>query len=176
METSILLWFGFVICSALIVYCGSKLSKYGDIIAEKTGLGKVWIGMMLMASVTSLPELVTGISSVAIAGVPDIAIGDAIGSCVFNIFIIAILDAFYRIIPLSAKAQEGNILTAGFGIVLLTIVSLSIFVGKYISPLGWIGPYSLFFIIIYVIAIRLVYSYEKRHIAALIKEKAVELK
>ena len=145
-------------------------------IREKTGLSKVWIGMMLMASVTSLPELVTGISSVTIAGVPDIAIGDVIGSCVFNIFIIAILDAFYRIIPLSAKAQEGNILSAGFGIVLISMVSISIFAGKYISPLGWIGPYSLFFIIIYVIAIRLVYSYEKRHIAALIKEKAIELK
>ena len=176
METSILLWLGFIICSALIVYCGSRLSKYGDIIAEKTGLGKVWIGMMLMASVTSLPELVTGISSVTVAGVPDIAIGDVIGSCVFNIFIIAILDAFYRIIPLSAKAQEGNVLSAGFGIVLITMVSISIYAGKHIAPLGWIGPYSLFFVIIYFIAIRLVYSYEKRHIAALIKEKAIELK
>ncbi|MEK6528922.1 MAG: sodium:calcium antiporter, partial [Nitrospirota bacterium] len=64
-------WLEFLICTSLIVYSGIKLSKYGDIIAEKTGLGRVWIGVVLMASVTSLPELVTGISSVTYAGVPD---------------------------------------------------------------------------------------------------------
>jgi len=59
-----LFWLGFIVCTSLIVYSGTKLAKYGDIIAEKTGLGRTWIGVVLMASVTSLPELVTGISSV----------------------------------------------------------------------------------------------------------------
>src|SRR4030043_346908 len=122
-----LLWLGFIICTAVIVYSGTQLSRYGDIIAEKTGLGKVWIGMVLMASVTSLPELVTGISSVTYAGVPDIAVGDVLGSCVFNMLIIAILDAVYRIMPISAKAHQGHILSAGFGIILLSIVGISLF-------------------------------------------------
>lgn len=42
-----LLWLGFIICTSLIVY-----------LAEKTGLGRTWVGVVLMASVTSLPELV----------------------------------------------------------------------------------------------------------------------
>jgi len=172
----ILPWIGFIVCTSVIVYSGTKLSRYGDVIAEKTGLGKVWIGMALMASVTSLPELVTGISSVTFAGVPDIAVGDVLGSCVFNMLIIAILDAVYRIMPISAKAHQGNILSAGFGIILLSMVAASLFLGKYISSMGWIGPYSLFFIIIYFVAVRLVYSYEKRQISALIKEKAIELR
>jgi len=171
-----LLWFGFIICTLVIVYSGIRLSRYGDIIAEKTGLGRAWIGLVLMASVTSLPELVTGISSVTYAGVPNIAVGDVLGSCVFNMLIIALLDAQYRIMPISAKAHQGNILSAAFGILLLCIVVLSIFLGKYISPLGWIGPYSIFFTVIYLIAIRLVYSYEKRQIAAFVKEKAIELR
>jgi len=49
-----LLWLGFIVCTSVIVYSGTKLSKYGDIIAEKTGLGRAWIGLVLMASVTSL--------------------------------------------------------------------------------------------------------------------------
>jgi cation:H+ antiporter len=171
-----LLWLGFLVCTGVIVYSGTKLSRYGDVIAEKTGLGKVWIGMVLMASVTSLPELVTGISAVTLAGVPDIAVGDVLGSCVFNMLIIAILDAVYRIMPISAKAHQGNILSAGFGIILLSMVAASLFLGKYISSIGWIGPYSLFFIIIYFVAVKLVYSYEKRQISALIKEKAIELR
>ena len=133
-----LLWLGFIVCTSLIVYAGSRLSKYGDIIAEKTGLGRAWIGLILMASVTSLPELVTGISSVTYAGAPDIAVGDVLGSCVFNMLIIAILDAIYRIMPISAKAHQGNVLSAGFGIILLSIVGISLFLGKYVSPLGWI--------------------------------------
>jgi cation:H+ antiporter len=169
-----LYWIGFVACTSLIVYSGTKLSRYGDIIAEKSGLGRVWIGLILMASVTSLPELVTGVSSVALVGVPDIAVGDVLGSCVFNMLILAMLDAFYRQMPLSTKAHYGHILSAGFGILLLSMVALSIFAKESIPPLGWIGPYSILFVLVYLIAMRLVYTFEKRKIAAFIKEKAVE--
>lgn len=58
----------FLICSALILATGVRLSRYGDIIAEKTGLGGTWIGVILMATVTSVPELVTGASSVLLFG------------------------------------------------------------------------------------------------------------
>jgi cation:H+ antiporter len=171
-----LLWLGFLVCTSLIFYSGSRLSKYGDIIAEKTGLGRAWIGVVLMASVTSLPELVTGISSVTYAGVPDIAVGDVLGSCVFNMLIIAILDGVYRIMPIFAKAHQGNILSAGFGILLLSMVATVLFLGNRLMPLGWIGPYSLLFIVIYFIAMRLVFSYEKRQISAFVKGKAIELR
>lgn len=171
-----LLWTGFIICTSTIVFSGIRLSRYGDIIAEKTGLGRAWIGLVLMASVTSLPELVTGISSVTFAGVPDIAVGDVLGSCVFNMLIIALLDAQYRIMPISAKAHQGNVLSAAFGILLLSTVAISIYLGNHISPLGWIGPYSIFIIILYFFSMRLIYFYEKRQITALMKEKAVELR
>ncbi len=169
-----LYWIGFIACTSLIIYSGTKLSRYGDIIAEKSGLGRVWIGLILMASVTSLPELVTGVSSVALVGVPDIAVGDVLGSCVFNMLILAMLDAFYRQMPLSTKAHYGHILSAGFCILLLSMVALSIFAKESIPPLGWIGPYSVLFVLVYFIAMRLVYMFEKRKIAAFIKEKAVE--
>ncbi len=171
-----ILWLGFIVCTLVIVFSGTRLSRYGDIIAEKTGLGRAWIGVVLMASVTSLPELVTGISSVTYADVPNIAIGDVLGSCVFNILIFAILDALYRIKPISAKAHQGNVLSAGFGILLISIVAISLFLGKYISPLGWVGPYSLFFVVIYFVAMRLVFSYEKRQISVFMKEKTVEFR
>jgi cation:H+ antiporter len=171
-----ILWLAFVLCTAVIVYSGTKLSKYGDIIAEKSGLGRAWIGVVLMASVTSLPELVTGVSSVTYAGVPDIAVGDVLGSCVFNMLILAILDTMYRPAPISTKAHQGHVLSAAFGLLLLSMVCASIFLGESISPIGWLGPYSLVFIVIYLIAMRLVFSYEKRKIAEFMKEMAEELK
>jgi cation:H+ antiporter len=60
-----LVWLQFLVCLAIIIVAGTRLSKYGDIIAEKTGLGHIWVGIVLLATVTSLPEVATGISSVA---------------------------------------------------------------------------------------------------------------
>ncbi len=171
-----LLWLGFLICTAAIVFAGTRLSKYGDIIAEKTGLGRTWIGVVLMASVTSLPELVTGISSVTYAGVPDIAAGDVLGSCVFNMLILAVIDAIYRPMPISTRAHHGHVLSAGFGIILLSIVVISLFAGNNIPSLGWIGIYTLLFAVIYFIAMRMVYFYEKKQLSEFVKERADELR
>ena len=170
------LWFEFLLCTLVILYSGTKLTKYGDIIAEKTGLGRAWIGVVLMASVTSLPELVTGISSVTYAGVPDIAAGDIFGSCVFNMFILAFLDAIHHPIPISTKAHHGHVLSAGFGILLLSITAISLFSGDRIPSFGWIGLYTLLIAAIYLIAMRIVYFYEKRQFSNFMKEMAVELK
>ena len=171
-----ILWIGLILCTSVIVYAGTRLSKYGDIIAEKTGLGGTWTGVVLLASVTSLPELVTGISSVTYAGVPDIAIGNVIGACVFNMLILAILDAIYRPMPVLTKAHQGNILSAGFGIFLLSMVAISLSLGHRILPLGWIGLYSPLLVLIYFVAMRLVYLYERTQISVFLKEMAVKLK
>lgn len=171
-----MLWFEFIICTAAIVYSGTKLSQYGDIIAEKTGLGRAWIGVVLMASVTSLPELITGIVSVTFAGVPDIAVGTILGSCVFNMLILAFLDAMHRPMPISAKAQQGNVLSAGFGILLLCIIAGSLSLRVPLPPLGWIGLYTLLIIPLYFVAMRLIFFYEKRQLAAFLKETAIEFK
>lgn len=170
------LWLGFTACTALILYSGTKLSRYGDIIAEKSGMGRTWIGLILMASVTSLPELATGIGSVTYGDAPDIAAGDVLGSCVFNLLILSILDAFYRQIPVSTKAHHGNILSGCVGILLLSIVAISLYAGDKILPFGWIGPYSVVFGVIYFVAMRLIFYYEKRNISAYMKEVAIELK
>lgn len=168
------LWIAFLLCTAVIVYSGSRLSRYGDILAEKTGMGRTWIGLILMASVTSLPELITGISSITFADVPDIAVGDVLGSCVFNMLILSFLDAWYRQAPLSTKVHHGNILSGGIGVLLLSIVATSLFAGHHINAVAWIGLYSPVFFIIYLIAMKLIYSYEKRQLAAYMKEVAIE--
>ena len=161
------LWLAFALCSAVIVYAGIKLSKYGDIIAEKTGMGGTWTGVVLMASVTSLPELVTGVSSVTFANVPDIAVGDILGSCVFNLLILAFLDLLYRPLPISAKAHRGHILSATFGALMLLTAAGGLMAGRSEPFLGWIGPYTIVIALLYVIAMRLVFVYEKRRSAVL---------
>lgn len=166
----LIVWLEFIFCSAVIVFCGIRLSRYGDIIAEKTGLGRAWIGLILMASVTSLPELITGISSVTVADTPDIALGDIMGSCVFNISIIALMDILHGSAPIFHKSEHGHILSAGFGIILISLASISILANQTI-PLVWhIGLYTPAIILIYGIGIRSVFLFEKRRIVEFVGE------
>lgn len=155
----------------MIVFAGYYLSTYGDVIAEKTGMGRTWVGVILMASVTSLPELITGASAVAIFDLPNIAIGDVFGSCMFNILIIALLDALSGPTPISAKAHHGQVLAAGFGVLLLGVAAIAISAGDRLPAFGWFGVYSLAFIAIYVIAMRMIFLFEKKRIAELVHER-----
>ncbi|MFN0200621.1 MAG: hypothetical protein ACKVTZ_03835 [Bacteroidia bacterium] len=60
---------------------------------------RAWIGLILMAAVTSLPELMVGISSATIVQSADLAVGDILGSCAFNLGILSldIMGYFYDI-------------------------------------------------------------------------------
>jgi cation:H+ antiporter len=167
-------WAGYAACTALILFSGAKLSRYGDAIAVRTGLGRTWIGVVLMAGVTSLPELITGLGSVTYAGAPDIAVGDVLGSCAFNLLILALLDVFHRPLPLSTRAHHGHTLTAGFGILLLCAVALGRMFGMRLAPVGWFGAYSLLFLGIYLVAMRMIFAYERKRVAAFAKERTGE--
>lgn len=160
----------FVVVAAVILFAGSNLCKYGDVIAEKTGMGRTWIGVVLIASVTSLPELITGMSSVALFELPNIAVSNVLGACMFNILIIALLDVLSGPTPISAKAHQGQVIAAGFGIILLGLASISIAGGVAFPSVGWIGSYSFIFFLVYAIAIHTVFLFEKRRIAEFVQE------
>jgi len=162
-----IIWLEFLLVTGLILYSGSRLSRYGDMIAEKTGLSRLWLGMVLMAAVTSLPELATGLSSVIVAGLPNIAAGDILGSCVFNLFLLSILDALSKKAPLASRAHLGNILTAGMFLLLLSVVGVGLFAGSRLPGLGWIGLYSPLLLIGYLGTMRLAFKYEKRNAPAM---------
>lgn len=161
-----IIWLEFVLVTGLILYSGSRLSRYGDMIAEKTGLSRLWLGMVLMAAVTSLPELATGLSSVIVAGLPDVAAGDILGSCVFNLFLLSILDVMSKKTPLASRAHQGNVLMAGMSLLLLGAVGAGLFAGDRLPGLGWIGLYTPFLLFGYLSAMRLAFRYEKRNAPA----------
>ena len=168
-------WIQFAACLALIGWGGVKLSHYGDVIAEKTGMGGTWIGLILMATVTSLPELVTGVSSVGIANTPDIAVGDVLGSCVFNLLIIVVLDFLYRKESVYTRASQGHVLSAGFGILLIGFTGFNILLSANgnMPTLGHVGIYTPIIILLYAVAMRTVFRYEREHMSAT-AERAAE--
>jgi len=159
-----LLWLQFLLCLSIIGFAGYFLSRFGDIIAEKSGISASWIGLILLSTATSLPELATGISAVSIAGAPDIAVGDVLGSTVFNLAILVMLDALYRRETLYSRAAQGHILSAALGAILIAFAGFSLLLDQAgMSPaFGHVGMYSPFILLVYLVAMRAVYSYERR--------------
>jgi cation:H+ antiporter len=162
-----LIWLELLLCLAVIGYAGYFLSRYGDIIAEKTGMSASWVGLLLLSTATSLPELVTGISAVTFADAPNIAVGDVLGSTVFNLAILVLLDALYKRETLYSRAAQGHILSASLGAILIAFAGFSLLLDHAgMSPvLGHVGLYSPFIVLVYLVAMRAVYSYERRTVS-----------
>jgi cation:H+ antiporter len=155
------LWLALAASAAVILVAGSKLSHYGDAIARHTGLGGNWIGLVLMATVTSLPELATGVSSVTLANAPDVAVGNVLGACVVNLAVLAILEAAYRKASIYGVLSEAHLLAAGFGILMIGIVAFGLLIGTVVPGLnGWLWLFTWSLPVVYGVAIRTVFVYE----------------
>lgn len=163
-----ILWLQLLLCLVIIGYAGYFLSRYGDIISEKTGMSATWVGLILLSTATSLPELVTGISAVTVADAPNIAVGNALGSTVFNLGFLVILDALYQRETLYSRAAQGHILSASLGALMIAFAGFSLLLDHAgISPaLGHVGLYTPFFVLVYFVAIRAVHRYEQRMLDA----------
>ncbi len=125
----------------MIVVAGTKAARYGEVIAVGSGLGRIRVGLLLLAFISAMPELVTGISSVTLVHQPDLGVGTLVGSCLFNLTIIALMDVFYRRSPVLNAASRRNLRLALVGCALLTIVALAIGFREGLDglALGWVG-------------------------------------
>lgn len=169
-----LIFVEFVALALVIGVSGYFLSLYGDVIAEKTGLGGTWVGIAMLATVTSLPELVTGVSAVTYVNVPNIALGDALGSCVFNLLLIVLLDFLHRGASVYTKISQGHILSAGFGVVLLGFMAFNLVLSQHGIDLSFwhIGLYTPIIVLFYIFAMRTVFRYEKAQRLEVVEEIA----
>lgn len=157
------LWVSFFLCFVIITFAGYDLSRYGDILAEKTGISSSWIGLTLLATATSLPELATGISAVTVVNVPNIAVGDVLGSTIFNLLILVLLDALYQRETIYSRAAQGHILSAALGALLIGFTGFSLILDHAgMSPVwGHVGLYTPIIVLVYLAAMRSIHRYEK---------------
>ena len=158
-----MIWFEFAVCLAVIAFAGTKLARYGDIIAEKTGLGRIWIGVVLIAFVTTIPELVTSVSSVALVHSPDLALGTLLGSCCFNLAILALLDILHPRTPALSVASPRHAAAGGWGAMLIAIAAAGILAGRRFPflTLGWVGIPTIVIAMLYLAAMWWIFRHER---------------
>lgn len=167
----VLIWLKFIISSLIIVLVGLRLSKYGDVIAEKSGFERGWIGVILLALVTSLPEVVTSVGAVVNEKSPDLAMGNLFGSNLFNLAILFAIDFIYKGGPLLSFVRPANILTAALGICMMIVPCAAILLHGFkvvdsslpsIPVVFGFGAPGLVILAFYVLSVKSIFLFEHR--------------
>jgi len=157
-------WLKFIVCSSVLIAAAYKLCKYGDAISSKTNLSRMFIGAIFLAIATSLPEFVTSVGAIISVGSVDLALGDVFGTIVVNLMIIGLIDFLQGKGPVMQKAKSANILYAGMTVILLSAIIFGVIARLQLADRFVIfnmGIESIVLIAIYLMALWLVFSYEK---------------
>lgn len=152
----------FLLCAFLIARAGYVLSESADRIASATGLTGGWMGLALLAAVTSLPELASGISAVTWVDAPNLAVGNVLGACVFNLLFLAVVEVVQRRRPMYHHASDVHLLSAAFGVVALAAVAMSLLLEAKTPALLHVGLYTPALLVLYLVALRSVYAHERK--------------
>lgn len=146
----------YFLSSAALVYFSIKCADYVDLLDKKTSMSGAFIGGVILAAVTSLPELVTSISSIYAVNNPGLIIGNVLGSNIFNLCIFGALTALS--VKAYAKCKVGR---AHLATIICTIVADILMVATLLlDPAVTRIPYlevnaaSLLILIIYFISLR----------------------
>ena len=164
MDTAILVWGKFLVCAALLVYSGYRLSLSADIISTHTGLSRTVMGLVFLAAATSLPEVSTSLGAVLHVHSPDLAAGDVFGSVIINLAIIVLLDLISGKDPILRRAHVSHVLYGSLAIILLGITLLAIitrFLSKTGTALFAIGFETYLLLLIYGFGLILIFLNEK---------------
>ncbi|WP_421723541.1 sodium:calcium antiporter [Bauldia sp.] len=149
-----------VVSAALVWAAGTRLAQYVDGIAERTGIGRVFAGFLLLGGVTSLPELATVVTA-AYNDHPNLALGSILGSVSMNVLLLALADSLIgRDSLTSVVAHPATLLQGTLGIVLLGVVGAGIVVGE--VELFGLGGWSLALVPLFILAVWMASRYENR--------------
>jgi cation:H+ antiporter len=155
-------WLIFLISSAVIVLAAIWMAKYGDVIAVRTGLGGMFIGLVLLAAATSLPELLTSIVAMR-EGLPNLAAGNLLGSNMMNMFLLVVLDLIFFRRRILRGALFKHALSGSLAVLLMGLTIFAL-LAKLDFHIGWVGLDSVVILLAYLGSIRLIQtdlSFEK---------------
>ena len=152
----------YLLLAFIVIYATSKLSYFVDELDKKTHISGAVIGGVLLATITSMPEFITSITSTVGLHEPALAFGNVFGSNVFNILILAVADIIFlkQMFFNQVKTQKTtNMLVIIMYVIFLVPLLLSTFtsVDYDTFTFGFLITFNLLSIIIlvvYVLSIR----------------------
>ncbi|MDE7395036.1 MAG: cation transporter [Clostridiales bacterium] len=146
----VLVILAFFVLAAIVVFLSMKLGKYVDLLDKTTNVSGAFIGGVLLAAVTSLPELFTSLSAVLFLRENNLVAGNILGSNIFNLAALGCIVAVTFIGFSKAKIGKHHALTSVSCLVIYGLIALAVFIEK-LPKLGFISIISPFIFVIYVL-------------------------
>jgi len=115
----------FLLSAVMNHIAGTRLSHYADQIAGHSGLGRLWIGVVVLAGATCLSEVFTAVNAVLIDA-PNIADGDLFGSNAFNMAILLMADLAYGKGPLLTAVAPSHSVRALVSFMVMSVGMMGI--------------------------------------------------
>lgn len=160
MSTIFYIIFSYICLASLIVFLSIKLSDYIDQLDRKTNISSAFLGGVLLAIVTSLPELFTSISSILFLNESGMVIGNIMGSNSFDILILGFcIIAFYKMYKNDNLEIKSHIIVL-CGLVLMYIcLFIPLLIPSSCQPV--LGHINVFFIVIAIIYVLVLWKMPK---------------
>lgn len=119
----------FLVAAAGVWILGARLTRVLDIWAERTGVGRALVGMLMLGGITSLPELANVVGA-STAGQPALAVNNLLGSAAINVFLLAAVDAVVgRRAVTAVQAQPGTLMMCALSMLVLILAAAAVVVG-----------------------------------------------
>jgi cation:H+ antiporter len=148
----------FLVAAATIWWAGTRLERDADRIARRTGLGHAFTGMLLLAAVTSLPELATTFTAVAILGNPTLAVHNLLGGVALQTAILVVADAVKpRRGSLTFFSPRYILLIEGLGVVLLLQIAIGGITARGVPTIGSVSTWVIALAAAYLLLMYIVY-------------------
>jgi cation:H+ antiporter len=142
-------WIKFSVAAVAIIGSGIWLSYIGNEISVVTGWGTTFVGSILLAITTSMPELVVAVAALRFGGA-DLAMGNILGANMLDITYIGIMDLLYNEAPILASVSSSHLITIGLliGMNLVLILGLKLRTPR--KTFGIISWYSVVILGLYI--------------------------
>jgi cation:H+ antiporter len=134
-------WLRFSVSALIVVGAGLWLPELADRLSQELGLSRSFVGTVFMALVTTLPEIAVTLAALRL-GTLDMAIGNLLGSNLFNVTILAIDDVFYWRGSLLADASPTHAATAATAAIMTGLVMIGLVMrpqGRVLRMASWIS-------------------------------------
>ncbi|MGL4738755.1 MAG: sodium:calcium antiporter [Cellulosilyticaceae bacterium] len=144
-----MIYVAYLLLAVIVVAVSIRLSYYVDLIDKTTDISGAFIGGVMLAAVTSLPELFTSLSSTVFLGKPELVLGNILGSNLFNITILAIIIIVMSRSFNKAYIAQSHTIVVRWLVVIYALLTLPVLFGKDFSIVG-VSMISLIIMVIYV--------------------------
>ena len=144
----------YILDLALMVYLSFTLGNIVDMLDKKTKISGAFIGGVLLAAVTSLPELFTAFSSIFLVHNATFVVGDILGSIISDLVVLAIETFIWIKHFHESKFQRWHIFNGLFCLAMYLAAAYAFFVPKeYQLMLGDINAMSVLIFALYVVTL-----------------------